>query len=223
MGDVVFRRIHGRIIPIRKGGASSKPKKQSTDSRIANGGKSAAATVLGVSTALYSGKFAAIATEKAARIMNKQHDATRATEKAVKLAAARAARKAAKAGAVEQGALGFMAKQHTLKFRPALEKKLTEAAWSARKSDFLFKSRLVIRRGGAGIAGALLGYAGIKGIEAATGKDASKSDIAKVVEFAVPLAAGIAATAYYGRFIGIKAGAKKAFSMFKSKQLRLRF
>lgn len=215
MSDVVFRRINGRIVPIRKGGVAKSPK----ESRKVKATKAVAAVTTGTAVGYYSGGFAAAATRVAANMMNNQYNKDLRTKKAIKMATARAARKAIKAGAVEQGSLGFMASQTKMKFKPDLDRSILESARVHRQANRLFKGRLAIRSIGASVAGGLIGYGAVKGIEAISGKDASKGNIAKAFEVATPIAAGLVTAAYYSRFVGLRSGVKLAIKAYKKSRL----
>jgi hypothetical protein len=131
------------------------------------------------------------------------------------MATARAARKAIKAGAVEQGSLGFMASQTKMKFKPDLERSILESARAHKQADRLFKSRLAIRSAGISVASGLIGYGALKGIEAISGKEASKGSVAKAFEIASPIAIGLVSAAYYSRFSGLRSGIRMAIKAVK--------
>lgn len=202
--DVVFRRINGRIVPIRR---------KKGETRTEKAVKGGVATALSAGVAAGSGRYASNVVLASATV----EDAARTAEKAITKKVRAAATRFAKKTVPEQETLHFMAKEFQTKFKPSTEEAFRKAASLSKRSENLFKRRIIIRRAGAGIAGGLLGYGAVKGVEAATGKDLSRSDAGKVFEAAAIAGGALAGLAYYSRLGGRKAAIKKVASLLRRK------
>lgn len=200
MGDVVFRKVHGRIIPIRKGG----------ESRQVSAGKAAGAAVAGVAIGAKSGAIAADATHTAAKFINRAEDAVASLGRSV----SRASRKLATVPA-EQASLGFMGAGQRLRFKPRTDIVMAHSERLKAAAEVVHKNRFIIRSAGAAAAGGLLAYATLKGIQAATGKEPSKTTTAEAFRAAAITGAAIVGAAYYNRLGGAGAAVRHVVSVVK--------
>lgn len=191
MGDVVFRRINGRIVPIRKSGDTKTPGPgKKVDIKKAAVGAAIAAT--GVAGGIYAGRFAAKMVVSSALLEN----------------TARSLSKQAKS------ALSQVGKSSAQMSLPLKARKL--ATSSIKTSTFslaLFRNRKVVRNLGIAAAGGLISAGGQEIYEAVTGKKPSVST--NVISGATGGAAAFLVNAgYYKRLSGGPGltGWKNAFS-----------
>ncbi len=207
MGDVVFRRINGRVIPIRKGGTSKTPEKSSNPDvkKIAIG---AAVVGAGVATALFAGKFAS----KMVIASAKFEDISRTAAKGARTIITRA-RSAAKRAATRNSTpwqpgldLGDNAASEFV-FRPAqkeLLKRYKRQAFTAGiKSNTLFQNRQKVRSFGKVAGGALVTGGLNEMYEGATGEKAGlkETSINSVAGGVIGASVGLG---YYGGLSGFR-------------------
>lgn len=187
--DVVFRRVRGRIIPIRKtaGAAKPSPGRQRTTKAAAG----AAMVGGGVATAGFAGRFAAKSVIAAAILENSARGTARSAQEVI-AKMKRAALRAPKT--VDQLEFGF---KKAVRLRPnaKFQKLNRKALIESVAAEKLFRSRKYIRSAGTAIGGAMIGVGLKKLYEAGTGKPADTK--ADVISSAAGLTAAFATRAGY--------------------------
>jgi hypothetical protein len=219
MGDVVFRRINGRIIPIRKGGSPKTPAK-GIDPQVKTAIVGAGLVAAGVGTALFAGRFASKMVLASARL----EDISRAAAKGARVIIEKGRKAATKASSKSltpwQPDLGFGTDTASeFVFKPAqkelLNKFKRDAFRAGIASNAMFQNRQKVRAfgriaGGALVTGGLSNlYEGVKGKKPGTAETTANAVAGGIVGASVGLG-------YYSGLSGFKNAIKNLskFSRF---------
>lgn len=173
--DIVFRRINGHIVPIKRKGTSP------TIPRAKEAAAGAGLIASGLAAGLYSGKFAARATLAAAYAENTGRNAAKYAREIIRQAKGASIRANAKKAAAPQMAFGF-AHVDDFVFKKGQKEAVMKASKVAMGStviaEKLFRNRKVIKGAGIAIGAGLIGAGIRKAYKGITGEDpGTKTDV----------------------------------------------